>query len=226
MEILNIFLQLLQGFGTTVLLFVITLVLALPLGLLVSFLSLSKVKVIKTIARVFISIIRGTPLMLQLIVIFYGPGLLFGPGTGFKDIFSIPNSGRFIAAAVAFSINYAAYFSEIFRGGIESISKGQREAGQVLGLSKNQIFNKIILLQVIKNIVPPIGNEIITLVKDTSLARTIMVIELTDIAFDLRKAQGGGLWPLLAAGIFYFVFNAIVSVILRRIEKKLSYIKS
>ena len=226
MEILNIFLQLLQGFGTTVLLFIITLVLALPLGLLISFLSLSKIKVIKTITRVFISIIRGTPLMLQLIVIFYGPGLLFGPGTGFTDVFSILNSGRFIAAAVAFAINYAAYFSEIFRGGIESISKGQKEAGQVLGLSKGQIFNKIILLQVIKNIVPPIGNEVITLVKDTSLARTIMVIELTDIAFDLRKEQGGGLWPLLAAGLFYFVFNAIVSVILRKIEKKLSYIKN
>ena len=225
MEFLNILQQLLSGFGITVLLFVITLVLALPLGLLVSFLSLSKVKIIKGITRVFISVIRGTPLMLQLIVIFYGPGLVFGPGTGFKDVFSITNSGRFIAAVVAFTINYSAYFSEIFRGGIESIPKGQYEAGQVLGLRKKQIFSKIILLQVIKNIVPPIGNEIITLVKDTSLARTIMVIELTDIAFDLRKMQGGGLWPLLAAGLFYFIFNVVVSVILRRIEKKLSYIK-
>ena len=225
MEFLNILSQLLKGFGTTVLLFSITLVLALPLGLLVSFLSLSKIKTIKAITRVFISIIRGTPLMLQLIIIFYGPGLVFGPGTGFKDVFGIPSSGRFLAATVAFTINYAAYLSEIFRGGIESIPRGQREAGMVLGMSRGQVFNKIILLQVIKNIVPPIGNEIITLVKDTSLARTIMVIEMTDIAFDLRKMQGGGLWPLLAAGAFYFIFNALVSFVLRKIEKKLSYIK-
>ncbi|MEG9430049.1 MAG: amino acid ABC transporter permease [Christensenellaceae bacterium] len=225
MDILNIILQLLEGFGITVLLFLIILVLALPLGLLVSFLSLSKIKIVKMVTRAFISVIRGTPLMLQLIVVFYGPGLMFGAGAGFKDVFSILNSGRFIAAVVAFVINYAAYFSEIFRGGIESVPKGQREAGQVLGLSKGQIFRKIVLLQVIKNIVPPLGNEIITLVKDTSLARTIMVIELTDIAFDLRKAQGGGIWPLLAAGLFYFVFNAIVAFILRKIEKRLSYIR-
>ena len=130
-----------------------------------------------------------------------------------------------LAAIIAFTINYAAYLSEIYRGGIESIPKGQKEAGKVLGLSKGQIFSKIVLLQVIKHIVPPIGNEIITLVKDTSIARMIALVELTDVAFDLRKAQGGGLWPLLAAGVFYFVFNAIVAFILRKIEKKLSYIK-
>jgi len=156
-------------------------------------------------------------LMLQLIIIFYGPGLVFGAEFSFKS--------RLLAAIIAFTINYAAYFSEIYRGGIESIPKGQKEAGKVLGLSKGQIFSKIVLLQVIKHIVPPIGNEIITLVKDTSIARMIALVELTDVAFDLRKAQGGGLWPLLAAGLFYFAFNALVAFILRKIEKKLSYIK-
>ena len=214
---LDIFLQLLDGFGTTVLLFAVTLVLSLPLGLLVCFLSMSKIKIIKAIARAFVSIIRGTPLMLQLIIIFYGPGLVFGAEFSFKS--------RLLAAIIAFTINYAAYFSEIYRGGIESIPKGQKEAGKVLGLSKGQIFSKIVLLQVIKHIVPPIGNEIITLVKDTSIARMIALVELTDVAFDLRKAQGGGLWPLLAAGLFYFAFNALVAFILRKIEKKLSYIK-
>ncbi len=214
---LDIFLQLLEGFGTTVTLFAVTLVLSLPLGLLVCFLSMSKIKLIRAIARGFVSIIRGTPLMLQLIIIFYGPGLVFGAQFSFKS--------RLLAAIIAFTINYAAYLSEIYRGGIESIPKGQKEAGKVLGLSKSQIFSKIVLLQVIKHIVPPIGNEIITLVKDTSIARMIALVELTDVAFDLRKAQGGGLWPLIAAGVFYFVFNAIVAFILRKIEKKLSYIK-
>ena len=214
---LDIFLQLLDGFGTTVLLFAVTLVLSLPLGLFVCFLSMSKIKIIKGIARAFVSIIRGTPLMLQLIIIFYGPGLVFGAEFSFKS--------RLLAAIIAFTINYAAYFSEIYRGGIESIPKGQKEAGKVLGLSKGQIFSKIVLLQVIKHIVPPIGNEIITLVKETSIARMIALVELTDVAFDLRKAQGGGLWPLLAAGLFYFAFNALVAFILRKIEKKLSYIK-
>ena len=214
---LDILLQLLEGFGTTVLLFAITLVISLPLGLAICFLSISKVKVIKGIARVFISIIRGTPLMLQLIIIFYGPGLVFGTEYAFKN--------RLLAAIIAFSVNYAAYFSEIFRGGIESIPKGQYEAGKVLGLKNKQIFFHIVLLQVIKHIVPPTGNEIITLVKDTSIARMIALVELTDVAFDLRKAQGGGLWPLLAAGVFYFIFNAIVAFVLRLIEKKLAYIK-
>ena len=195
-----------------------------------SFLSMSKIEIVKGITRVFISIIRGTPLMLQLIVIFYGPGLIFGPGSNiFVDtwVFGIfiPGSGRMLAAMIAFIINYAAYFSEIFRGGIESIPKGQYEAGKVLGLSKRTIFKKIILLQVIKNIVPPIGNEVITLVKDTSLASTIMVIELTKVASNIIKQNGGSLWPLVAAGCFYFVFNAIVAFVLRCVEKKLSYIR-
>ena len=214
---LDIFLQLLEGFGTTVLIFVFTLLLALPLGLIVSFFSMSKIKVVKSVTRFFISIIRGTPLMLQLIIIFYGPGLVLGPDYSFKS--------RLLAVIIAFTINYAAYLSEIFRGGIESIPKGQYEAGAVLGMTKSQIFFKVILLQVIKHIVPPIGNEIITLVKDTSIARMISLVELTDIAFDLRKAQGGGLWPLLAAGLFYYVFNAVFAFVLKKIENKLSYIK-
>ncbi len=228
MDLLNIFLKLLEGFGATLLLFVLTLVFALPLGLIISFFSKSKIKIISNITRVFISIIRGTPLMLQLIVVFYGPGLVFGPEIGFKNVsfLGLTLNGRMVAATIAFVINYSCYFSEIYRGGIESIPKGQYEAGKVLGLKKNQIFSKIVLLQVIKHIVPPMGNEIITLVKDTSLARTIAIVELTDIAFDLRKAQGGGLWPLLAAGAFYFVFNAIVAFVLRKIEKKLSYFKA
>ena len=213
----SLLLELLQGFGITVIIFALTLVFSLPLGLLVSFLSMSKIKAIKWITQVFISIIRGTPLMLQLIIVFYGPGLIFGPDYAFKN--------RLLAVIIAFTINYSAYLSEIFRGGIESIPKGQYEAGKVLGMTKTQIFSKVVLLQVIKHIVPPMGNEIITLVKDTSIARMISLVELTDIAFDLRKRDGGGLWPLLAAGLFYYVFNAIVAFILKRIEKRLSYIK-
>ena len=229
MTALQIFLELLVGFGSTLILFVATVVLALPLGLLVSFLSMSKIKPIRMITTFFISIIRGTPLMLQLVVIYYGPGLIFGPEVGFKGIslfgVELIRSDRMIAAIVAFVINYSAYFSEIFRGGIESISKGQYEAGMVLGLKKGQIFRHVILLQVIKNIVPPTGNEIITLVKDTSLANTIAVSELMFIADRMRKTTGGGLWPLLASGAFYFVFNALVAFILKKIEKKLEYIK-
>ena len=224
-EFLEMLLKLLGGLGSTAILFATTLVLALPLGLLVSFLSKSKIKWIKAITRFFISIIRGTPLMLQLIIVFYGPALIFGMGHGFKEIslfgIYIPRSERMLAAIVAFTINYAAYFSEIFRGGIESIPKGQYEAGKVLGLKKWQIFKNIVLVQVIKNIVPPIGNEIITLVKDTSLANIISVYELTFIANSIRNSTGSGILPLVAAGVFYYVFNAIVAFVLRKVEKKL-----
>ena len=213
----NIFLEFLEGFAATVLLFVATLVIAIPLGLIITFFSTSKVKVISIVTKFFISIIRSTPLMLQLIIIFYGPGLVFGAGIGIKS--------RIIASIVGFSINYACYFSEIYRGGIESISKGQYEAGEVLGLTKSQIFFKIVLLQVIKRILAPMSNEIITLVKDTSLARTIAVVELTDIAFTLRRMTSGGIWPLLAAGVFYYVFNLLVAFVLSKIEKKLDYYK-
>ena len=194
--------------------------------------SMSRISVLKYASKLLVWVIRGTPLMLQVIVIFYGPGLLasWAQGLGSTNaliqwIASLEGLDRFPAVIVSFVINYACYFSEIYRGGIESIPKGQYEAGKVLGLTNKQIFSKIVLLQVIKHIVPPTGNEIITLVKDTSIARMIALVELTDVAFDLRKAQGGGLWPLLAAGLFYYVFNAVVAFILRQIEKKLSYIK-
>jgi polar amino acid transport system permease protein len=165
--------------------------------------------------------------MLQILLVSFIPAYVFSvPTKEFAATLGLTiNATMFFFVAIAFIINYAFYFSEIYRAGIEAISVGQYEAGKVLGLKKWQIFKNIVLVQVIKNIVPPIGNEIITLVKDTSIARMIALVELTDIAFDLRKAQGGGLWPLLAAGIFYYVFNAIVAFALSKIEKKLSYIK-
>ncbi len=212
---LNVTLDLLNGFFTTFKLFALTLVFALPLGLILSFCSISKFKPLKLLVRFFIWIIRGTPLMLQLIVVFYGPGLIFG----------IEGLTRFSAVLVAFVINYACYFSEIYRGGIESISKGQYEAGQVLGMTRSQIFFKIVLLQVIKRIVPPMSNEIITLVKDTSLARTIAVYEIIWKGQDYIKSAGL-IWPLFYTGAFYLVFNGLLTVIFRQIEKKLDYFKS
>lgn len=210
----QITLDLLEGFGNTCLLFILTLVLALPLGLLVAFGAMSKIKAIKGTVKVFIWIIRGTPLMLQVLVIFYVPGLLFN-----VNLFS-----RMISVLIAFVINYACYFAEIYRGGIESITKGQYEAGQVLGLTKSQIFFKIILIQVIKRIVPPMSNEIITLVKDTSLARVIVVVEI------LKKAENwatkGLIWPLFYTGVFYLLFVGVLTLLFRVIEKKLSYFKA
>lgn len=200
-----------SGFIENLELFVITLLLALPLGLVIMFCSTSKFAPLKYITKVFIWIIRGTPLMLQLFVVLYAPGLLFGT----------PMKNRFTAAIVAFVINYAAYFSEIYRGGIESISKGQYEAGQVLGMTKSQIFFKVILMQVIKRIVPPISNEVITLVKDTSLARVIGIAEIIMCAE--RFTKQGLIWPLFSTGLFFLVFNGVVTVVLGRIEKKLDY---
>lgn len=170
-------LQLLDGFGTTCLIFFVTLAAALPLGLVVCFGSMSRFRPLRWLTRAFIWVIRGTPLMLQIIIVFYVPGLAFG----------MPVQSRLAAVLVAFIINYAAYFSEIYRGGIESIPKGQYEAGQVLGMTDRQIFFRVVLLQVIKRIVPPMGNEIITLVKDTSLARVIAVGELIRAAQDIVK---------------------------------------
>lgn len=206
-------LDLLQGFGTTCLLFIMTLVLAIPLGLLVSFGAMTKFKPIKVATKIFIWIIRGTPLMLQIIIIFYVPGLMF----------NLPLLPRMVAVIVAFVINYACYFAEIFRGGIESISKGQYEAGQVLGMTKSQIFFKVVLLQVIKRIIPPMSNEIITLVKDTSLARVIVVVEI------LKKAQDwaakGLIWPTFYTGLYYLLFVGVLTVLFGKIEKKLSYFR-
>ena len=200
-----------SGFIYNIELFMITLVLAMPLGLVITFLSMTKFKPIRWITKIYIWIIRGTPLMLQLFVVLYVPGLLF----------NMPMSSRFTAAVVAFVLNYSAYFSEIYRGGIESISKGQYEAGQVLGMTKTQIFFKIILLQVIKRIVPPMSNEIITLTKDTSLARVIGVAEI--IMSAERFTKQGLIWPLFSTGLFFLIFNGVLSLLLGWIEKKMDY---
>lgn len=207
-------LDLLTGFGTTIKLFALTLVFSLPLGLIFSFCSMSKIKPISALMKFFIWIIRGTPLMLQLIVVFYGPGLIFG-WNGLE---------RFPAVLIAFVINYSCYFSEIYRGGIESIPKGQYEAGQVLGMTKTQIFFKVVLLQVVKRIIPPMSNEIITLVKDTSLARIIAVYEIIWSAQVYIKSAGL-IWPLFYTGAFYLIFNGLLTVIFRRVEKKLDYFR-
>ncbi len=210
-KILSVISSLMEGFGLNFLLFVVTLIAAIPLGLLISFGSMAKFRPIKWIFRTFVWVIRGTPLMLQLFVVLYAPGLLLG----------IPMRSRMTAAFVAFIINYAAYFSEIFRGGIEGIPHGQYEAGQVLGMTKSQVFFKVVLFQVVKRITPPMGNEIITLVKDTSLARVIGVAEILMSAE--RFTKQGLIWPLFSTGIYFLVFNGVLTVLLGHIEKKLNY---
>lgn len=204
--------QLADGFGITLIIFGITLAASLPLGLIITFGSMSKFPPVKWITKTFVWIIRGTPLMLQIILIFYGPGLLF-------DMKALP---RLTAVLIAFIINYSCYFSEIYRGGIESISKGQYEAGQVLGMTKTQIFFKVVLFQVIKRIVPPMGNEIITLVKDTSLARVIAVTELVRAAENIVSVKSI-IWPLFYVGAFYLIFSALLTVLLNVTEKKMNY---
>ena len=199
-------------------LFGLTLLFALPLGLLVSLGSMSRFTPLRGVVKTFVWIIRGTPLMLQIIVIYLGPGLM-----GFASPWGSSTNGRLLAAVVAFVINYACYFSEIYRGGIESISKGQYEAGQVLGMTKPQIFFKVILLQVVKRIVPPMSNEVITLVKDTSLARVIAVAEII-MAADRFSARGI-IWPLFYTGAFFLIFNGLLTVIFNKIEKKLDYFR-
>ena len=203
------------GFLVTLKLFGLTLLFALPLGLIISFGSMAKFKPIKWPVRTFVWIIRGTPLMLQLIVIYYGPGLLF----------KMPLMDRFLASLVAFVINYACYFSEIYRGGIISIDRGQYEAGQVLGLKKTQVFFKVVLLQVIKRIVPPMSNEIITLVKDTSLARIIAVYEIIWNAQNFIKSKGL-IWPLFYTGAYYLIFCGLLTLLFGYAEKKMSYFRS
>ena len=210
---IEITLNLLEGFGTTCLIFFLTLVLALPLGLLVAFGAMSKFKPLKYVIKVIIWVVRGTPLMLQVILIFYGPAL----------IFNIPTLPRFIAVIVAFVLNYACYFAEIYRGGIESITKGQYEAGKVLGMTKSQIFFKVILLQVIKRILAPMSNEVITLVKDTSLARVIIVAEILKNAQDW--AAQGLIWPIFYTGVFYLLFVGLLTLLFGFFERKLSYYK-
>ncbi|HAL20955.1 MAG TPA: polar amino acid ABC transporter permease [Ruminococcaceae bacterium] len=206
-----------EGFGTTLQIFFFTLLGALPLGLIIAFGSMSKFMPLKGLVKTVVWVIRGTPLMLQLLVIYYGPGLLLH-----NNIWGGGNGGRMTAVLTAFIINYACYFSEIYRGGIESIAKGQTEAGLVLGMTKSQIFFKVILLQVIKRIVPPMSNEIITLVKDTSLARIIAVYELIWSGQTFIKGAAI-IWPLFFTGVFYLVFCGILTILFGLIEKKLAY---
>ena len=205
--------QLLEGFWETLKVFSLTLLFSLPLGLVVSFGSMSKFTPLRALVKGFVWIIRGTPLMLQLIIIFYGPGLMFG----------LPAMPRFTATILAFSINYACYFSEIYRGGIESIPKGQYEAGQVLGMTKSQIFFKVVLLQVIKRILAPISNEVITLVKDTSLARIIGIYEIIWAGESFIKK--GLIWPLFYTGVFYLVFSGLLTILFAKLEKTLDYFR-
>ncbi len=212
MSFLEVTLQLLDGFKITLILFFITLLGALPLGLVIAFGSMSKFKPLRYLTRGIVWIIRGTPLMLQVILVFYGPGLIFG----------VQGLDRFPAVVVAFIVNYAAYFSEIYRGGIESIPAGQYEAGQVLGMTKTQIFFRVVLFQVFKRILPPMGNEIITLVKDTSLARVVSVVELLKAAQDIVGLHAI-IWPIFYIGAFYLLFTGILTILFNIVEKKLNY---
>ena len=211
-QFISVTLALLKGFSQTMNIFLLTLAFSIPLGLLVCFGTMSKFSPLRYVMKAIVWIIRGTPLMLQLIVVFYGPGLLFG----------LPAIGRFTAVILAFTINYACYFSEIYRGGIESIPVGQYEAGQVLGLTKNQIFFKIVLMQVVKRIIPSMGNEIITLVKDTSLARVIAVYEIMWTGQAFIKSDGL-IWPMFYTGAFYLLFSGLLTLLFQRIEHKLDY---
>ena len=210
----DVTLSLLNGLEQTCLIFALTLVLALPLGLVISFGSMSKFKPLAYITKVFVWIIRGVPLMLQVIIVFYVPGFLFGT----------PLFTRFSSVIAAFVINYACYFSEIYRGGIESISKGQYEAGQVLGMTKSQVFFKVVLMQVVKRILAPMSNEIITLVKDTALARVIMIVEIIQAA--QNYAAYGLMWPLFYTAVFYLIFVGVLSLLFGFFEKKLDYYKA
>lgn len=214
MDIMAMVEQLSGGFLVTVEIFALTLLFSLPLGMLVAFGRMSRCKIVKLIAKLYISVMRGTPLMLQIIVVYFGPYYMFRlkMGTGY----------RFPAVIIAFVINYAAYFAEIYRSGIESMPRGQYEAAEVLGYSKAQTFVRIILPQVIKRVLPSITNETITLVKDTSLAFTISIAEMFTVAKQIGAAQTSVV-PLLAAGIFYYVFNLIVATVMEYIEKRLSY---
>jgi polar amino acid transport system permease protein len=211
MSFVQVTLELLEGFLQNCYLFGATLLLALPLGLVISMGSMSKFKPLKFITKAFVWVIRGTPLMLQLFVVFYVPGLVFGT----------PMKSRMTAALIAFVINYSAYFSEIYRGGIESIPKGQYEAGQVLGMTKTQIFFKVVLMQVVKRIIPPMSNEIITLVKDTSLARVIAVSEILMEATNFSSK--GIIWPLFYTALFFLAFCGGLTILFNYIEKKFDY---
>ena len=208
-----------EGFLRTLELFALTLLGALPLGLVVAFGSMSRFKPLSLFTRFIVWVVRGTPLMLQLLIIYYGPGLLFG-----LQLWGGGTAGRYTAALTAFIFNYACYFSEIFRGGIEAIPKGQTEAGQVLGMSRSQIFFRVTLLQVVKRILPPISNEVITLVKDTSLARVILVYEIIWEGQSFIRSNGL-IWPLFCTGLFYLVFTGLLTLLFSRLERRLGYFR-
>lgn len=211
------------GFLQTLKLFFVTLIGAVPLGLVISFGSMSRFKPLSFITKIFVWIIRGTPLMIQMLIIYFFPGLVWG-----NPIWGGGETGRFAAASVSFIINYACYFSEIYRGGIQGVPVGQEEAGLVLGMTKSQIFFKVTLLQMIKRIVPPMSNEIITLVKDTSLARIIALQEIIWAGQAFMKGSygiSGAIWPMFFTAFYYLIFNGILTVLLGRLEKKLDYFR-
>ena len=210
---LSVTLTLLEGLVVTLELFGLTLLFALPLGLVVSFGSMSRCTPLRRVVKTIVWVVRGTPLMLQIMVVFYGPGLMF----------DLPLLPRFTAAVVTFVINYACYFSEIYRGGIQGVPVGQREAGLVLGMTKTQIFFKVTLLQIIKRIVPPMGNEFITLVKDTALVRVISVYEI--IWMGETYIRKGMIWPLFYTAVFYLLINGILTLLLGWLEKKMDYFR-
>ena len=207
------------GFLKSLEIFALTLLGAIPLGLIIAFGSMSRFKPLQYLVKLVVWVIRGTPLMLQLLIIYYGPGLLLG-----NNWWGGSSSGRFAAAMVAFIFNYSCYFSEIYRGGIEGIPKGQKEAGQVLGLTNTQIFFQVTLMQVIQRIVPPMGNEVITLVKDTSLVRVIAVYEIMWNGQSFIKSSGI-IWPLFFTGLYYLAFSGLLTLLLGWVEKKLDYFK-
>ena len=212
------------GFLQTLKLFAITLIGAIPLGLIISFGSMSRFRPLRYLVRLVIWVIRGTPLMLQLLILFFFPGLVLG-----KNIWGSGETGRFLASAIAFVFNYACYFSEIYRGGIQGVPKGQQEAGQVLGMTKGQIFFKVTLLQMIKRIVPPMSNEIITLVKDTSLSRIIALQEVIWAGQAFMKGSNGisgAIWPLFFTGVYYLIFSGVLTLALSALERKLDYFKA
>ena len=210
---------LLDGLLTSFQIFIFTLLISLPFGLILAFGSISRWRLLRYLIQVLVWVIRGTPLMLQLIIIFYGPGLWLG-----HNIWSGNETGRITATVVAFSINYACYFSVIFRGGIEGVPAGQREAGEVLGMTKSQIFFRVTLLQMVKRVVPPMSNEVITLVKDTSLARIIAAYELTFAGYSFMKSNGLT-WPLFYTGVFYLIFVGALTLLFNYIERRLDYFK-
>ena len=218
-QIRTVLLSLNEGFVKSLEIFVLTLLGSIPLGFVIAFGSMSGIGIIRGFHKFLVWVIRGTPLMLQLIIIYYGPGIIFD-----NNWWGSGATGRFVAAMIAFILNYACYFSEIYRGGIEGIPKGQYEAGEVLGMTKSQIFFKVVLLQVIKRIIPPMGNEIITLVKDTSLVRVIAVYELMWNGQNFIKSEGI-IWPMLFTGVYYLLFSGLLTIFLGWLEKKMDYFK-